>query len=719
MRRTSRILAFVFAALMILGSTQIQTITSSFNNNQPLSASNNILKTTAYDSPNITAIVLSPDNGTAVSSTFDISLNMTSDFTSLNLTLFIDDAINPSYNKTTIVAGPSWVQDITVNSASLGETWHNFTILFENLAEKESVYLLYYVNNVQPDFEYTLYNPANGTTISSIISIDLNIVSDYDLFNVVVFVDGEVESTDWIGTGNVSIIIDTSTLIEGNDNFTLLFQYDELQVHFDYSIYLVYTVDNDGVPITIGHLSPANQTEVSGTFDLILLIGSNYEPLNFTLYVNGEISQYNKTSIGIKQQSISINTLPFDEGLANFILLFEYNVTGENAVAQYHLVFTINNHGKPLVVFIAPSEESVITGLADLWLNITSGHPDLFLNITVDGNIDNDYNATPIVSGAANYTLNTSKYENGHHLIAITAFTGEGELRTVERTFIFLDYVRIWITGVTSHDRIFGDAQIIVRMESAYANATASLYVDDVLTTDAYNVTIVSGNNPLIFDTTLFSEGEHVVKIVAYDGYGHSWTASMILDIDNKGTPTIQFITRDVVVVGLATFQIDVKSDWDELIVAVYVDDDVVPNLNNVSVDVSSGTYSFQIDVGNYAKSEYTVRVVMTTPEGDSAEASRLFGFASIRIEEIISMGILVGLVLLIPLYRWKKSGQSLKIVFIVDLIFVGVVAAAFLLLGINTIPFLTWHINLASIWAIGGILVFTNYALPFLTEES
>jgi len=40
------------------------------------------------------------------------------------------------------------------------------------------------------------------------------------------------------------------------------------------------------------------------------------------------------------------------------------------------------------------------------------------------------------------------------------------------------------------------------------------------------------------------------------------------------------------------------------------------------------------------------------------------------------------------------------------------------MVLGITTVPFLFWHVNLASIWAIGGILVFTNWALPFIVDE-
>ena len=64
-------------------------------------------------------------------------------------------------------------------------------------------------------------------------------------------------------------------------------------------------------------------------------------------------------------------------------------------------------------------------------------------------------------------------------------------------------------------------------------------------------------------------------------------------------------------------------------------------------------------------------------------------------------------------------KGSPLKPVLILDAIFALVAGGAFLILGINTIPFLVWHVNLASIWAIGGTFVFANWALPLLLEES
>ncbi len=718
MRKTSRILALMFVAFMILGSTQVQTINSNVDTNQPMGAQLDILSPAAYDSPNITASLISLANGSTVSGPFDITLNMTSDLTALNLTLFVDGAIYPAYNESTIAASSNWIEVISnIDSTTLSEGMLNFTVLFENATERESVYLLYYVDNDGFDMDIDLYIPLNETKVSGIISIDLNVTADVDTLNLTVYVDGEIYSTAFIGTGNVSVIVDTSTLIEGYDNFTLFFQYDVLATYFAHSMYLVYLVDNDGLPITVDHLSPANQTQVSGVFNLTLEIGSEYEPLNFTLFVDGVIHEYNESPLGIKHQIVAINTTGLVEGLRNFTLLFYYNITGEDAQAVYTLVFNVNNHLAPTIIILDPTEDSTVTGLVDLWLNISSTHPELYLNITIDGVITDNYNRTAINVGAFNYTLNTSRYENGNHLIGITAYTGENATTTTEITLVFLDYVRVWISGLTSYDKISGDEEFTLIMEMAYDNATVSFFINGTPVTYLQNITVYSGTNTITLNTTLYPEGIHVIMIVASDGFGYEWETSMILEIDNKGAPTIRYATTDAVVIGLAAFTIDVNSAWDELIVSIFVDDVVISDYENVTVDVSSGSFTFYIDTGAYSKTEHTVRIVMTTIEGDNSEVERIFGFASLRFEEIISLGILVGLALVIPLFR-KKQGHPIKTVLIVDTIFALVIIGAFIMLGISTIPFILWHVNMASIWAIGGILVFTNWALPFIGED-
>jgi hypothetical protein len=716
MRTTSKLFALLLVSMMFLGAAQTQMQTPfATQNDLGLITPTETLIVSGYDSPNITIALTSPANGSAVSGVFDINVVITSDFATLNLTLFIEGAIYPSYDQFNISTG---AQAITVDSTTQPEGMLNFTLFFEFQAERETYYLLYFVDNDGLNFELTLYTPANGSTLSGVESIDLNVTHDYGNLNLTVLVDGVAQAPyipSLIGSGDISVVLDTSGFWEGYNNFTFVFEYSMFAISEYQVLFLEYLIDNDGEPITVGHQSPAYGSDVSGVFNLTLLIGSEYDPLNLTLYVEGEIqSDFNKTPIGIREQVIEVNTTGLPEGLLNFTLIFEYNVTGENAFASYFVEFVVNNHGAPSLDFIAPAELETITGVADLWLNVSTTYGQIFLNISVDGELVPEFNATLIPSGAGNYSLNSSRYENGEHLVTITVYTSEGEAFTIERTLVFLDHVRLFVSELSSFDEISGNQAINVRIASPYDNATLSLYVDGVLASDVSNITLDVGMNTIYFNTTHFSEGEHNVTFKAYDGFGHVYTYTIVLVIDNYGPPTLRFATTADVQVGLAEFTIDVDTNWNTLDVSIYVDDDLVGDYQNLTVDVSDGTFTFYIDVSNYSKAEHVIRIVMLTPEGETSEIERVFGFASLRIEEIASILILLGLAVIIPIYR-RRDGHRIRPVIILDLVFIGVVAGAFLALGISSIPFILWHVNLASIWAIGSSLVFANWVLPFI----
>ena len=717
MTRTSRLFALLFITMMFLGAAQTQ-MQSPFatQNNLGLITPTETLMVSGYDSPNISIALTSPANGSSVSGVFDINVTITSDFGSLNLTLFIDGTIYGGYDHANTSTG---AQSITVDSATQSEGMLNFTLFFEYFAEKETYYLLYFVDNDAVNFEISLYTPANGSRpLSGVESIDLNVTHDYGNLNLTLLVDGVAHAPYTpllIGSGDISVIVDTSLLWEGYDNFTFVFEYDVLATTFYQEYYLEYLVDNDGEPITIGHQAPAYGSDVTDAFNLTLLIGSEYDPLNFTLYIEGAIhSDFNNTLIGIKEQVIQVNVTGLPEGLLNFTLVFEYNVTGENAAATYFVEFVVNNHGAPTVVMISPEALETISGAADLWLNISSTYVEVYLNITVDGDLVPDFNATLVPIGDGNYSLNSSMYENGEHTVNITVYTPEGESSTLVIELVFLDHVRLFVSGLANYDEISGDANIPVRIESPYDNATLSLYIDGVLASDVNNITLNVGLNTIQFNTTLFSEGEHNVTFKAYDDYGHAFTQTLVLVIDNYGPPELRFSTTADVVIGLAEFVVNVDTTWTTLEASIYVDDNLVSEYQNLTVDVSDGTFTFYIDVGNYSKAEHVLRIVMLTPEGETVEIERVFGFATFRIEEIVSALVLFGIAMFIPIYR-RKDGHPIRPVIILDLVFIGVVAGAFLVLGISTLPFITWHVNLASIFAIGSSLIFANWVFPFI----
>jgi hypothetical protein len=490
--------------------------------------------------------------------------------------------------------------------------------------------------------------------------------------------------------------------------------------------------ESDNITITL--ISPAINSEVVGIFNITLNITSDNGPLNLTLFVEDDIyPDYNQTPIGFGinwMQNVTVNSTQLPEGNLNFTLLFEENHTGSFQRETLGVNFLVNNQGLPSVKLLAPEVNSIFTGIDVITLNIsveifanlslTKMTPKVFMNVTVDGEITIEYNSKPISIGIENYTINGSRYENGEHQIEITVFTEEFQDSAIYAdktnvTLIFLDHVRFAVTGLTNFNKVSGQADIDIKIFTPYDNVTMSIYIDNVLIDDFVNVSLNEGLNTITLDTTPYSEGEHTFTFKAYDVYDHKWVYSLILVVDNHGTPSVEFIGPDEeIVVGLANFTVNVISTWDSVNITIYVDEEIVSDYDHVSI--TPGSYSFQIDTSNYTKWEHIVKIIVTTEEGESAEAESTFGFANFKIEEIASLAVLLGLAILIPLYRWRK-GNPIRPVIVADLIFILVAAAIFIVLGVNSIPLIVWHLNLASIWALGSTLVFTNWALLFIPE--
>ena len=473
----------------------------------------------------------------------------------------------------------------------------------------------------------------------------------------------------------------------------------------------------DSENVSIALLNMANQSTVSGTFNMTLNITSVNGPLNLTLFIEGEIySDYNQTLTSAGLNNITVNTTILSEGNLNFTMLFENETFTPPDRESYTLVFTVDNHGSPTLELIGPEAESALTGLSDLLVNISSDYPQVHVNVTVNDEITPEYNQTLISVGLANLTINCSRYENGVFEVEILIYTEEGLEDSIVRTYYFLDYVFFFLRGLAHYDVISGNAEIEVVMETPFENVTLSALVDGILAPDVANITVPSGTSAFYINTTDYMEGEHDFVFTAYDHLGHKYETMLTLVVDNHGVPIVEFIGSEQMVVGFAEFTINITTTWDTASMTVYVDGTEVAGLVNVTV--VAGENTFLIDVGNYSKFEHDVKVVITTNEGENGEVEKTFGFASVRIEEIGSLLLLIGLAVFIPLLR-KKNGQPIKPVLIVDLIFIVVIIAVFLALGVTTYPLMVWHFNLSSIWAIGIALIFANWAIPFVMGES
>lgn len=472
----------------------------------------------------------------------------------------------------------------------------------------------------------------------------------------------------------------------------------------------------DSENITITLLSPANQSQIVGTINVTLNITSVNGPLNLTLFIENEIyPSYNQTLISPGVQNVTIDTTTLAEGNLNFTFYFENASFSAPERETYHLVFLVNNHGAPHVIIVAPDSDGTFTGMDNLTLNITSDYLQVYLNITVNGEITPEYNQTLVPVGLANYTINGSRYENGDNTVEVTVWTEEGLSATASRVLYFLDYIRFTIAGYTQYSEVSGVINMTLKVFTLYDTFKMSVFEESTGTTIVNNITVNKDSPILSIDTTDLSEGNHNITFIAYDGFGHSWRTYLLLVVNNHGAPTVAVVSpKEDIVVGTVTFSVEIKSTWDTVTVNVYVDDELVPSLSNLTV--SPGVYNFSLDVGAYSKWQHTLKIVVETPEGLTAETSRDFGFASIRLEEIASGIVLLAVAFFIPIYR-VKNRRPVRSMVLLDVLFFVVVLAIFFALGVSSLSLAIWHFNLASIWAIGVTLIFTNWIYHLFLE--
>jgi hypothetical protein len=486
--------------------------------------------------------------------------------------------------------------------------------------------------------------------------------------------------------------------------------------HIDPGMFTAY-FDSENISITL--ITPANQSTLVGTVNITIDVVSDYDPLNLTLFVEDEIYEdLNRTEISVGLQNVTIDTLNLPEGSLNFTFLFENASFGAIDRESYPLVFEVDNHGYPSVEILAPDEDELFTGLDSLYLNISADYTEVYLNITINGVPTEEWNGSELVPvGAANYTINGSRYENGDNLVDVVVVTEEGLSDEAEAIISFLDHVRFSIIGITNFGEVSGEQEITIRVFTPYDSVNLTVSVDGDVADDVSNITVPEGRSDFTMDTTGYSEGEHEFLFTAYDGFGHSWSQNLTFIVNNHREPSISFTApAQDIIVGLAEFTVNIETTYSEVFLSVYVDGDAVDVLTNITAP--AGAYAFNLDTTLYTKWQHEVKVVVTTVEGLSAEAASPFGFANFRIEEILSAIVLIGIALSIPLMRFKR-GESVRMTLIVDVIFILVVVGIFLALGVTSLPLMIWHINLASIWAIGTTLVATNWLVPLFTTAT
>ena len=279
------------------------------------------------------------------------------------------------------------------------------------------------------------------------------------------------------------------------------------------------------VPVSVEIMSPANkavinETQVNVTWRCTGTID------HFEMYRNGTLID-NNISSDVRWYIVTNMT---SEAAWN-ITIKAVGIYGD-VDSDFVIIYT--DFTKPYVAITAPANNSVVSGVIDIYISSSDIHNDTTW-LMIDGVIVKTWDGT---YGAYTYPWNTSKVSDGSHEIIAYANDTGGNVGSY-RIILIVDNTPPTVSIVVPENEsiVRGIVQIIVNSSDVHGNKTW-------LEIDGNIVQIWNGTGNFTYDwnTTTYSEDQHVIVAYANDTVGHVASYRIVLTVDNT-LPNVVIIT--------------------------------------------------------------------------------------------------------------------------------------------------------------------------------
>lgn len=329
------------------------------------------------------------------------------------------------------------------------------------------------------------------------------------------------QDLDYLGSFTYPVYVnDGSTVFIGNETYyALLLKGDEYE-----EVCTIYLAENDTTPPVIEIISPLNNTILE-------------TPFNVTAHVYEDLSDIVNVSLKIYSADTLVAEIPMEYDLSTGIaygyvsdlgdgeydLVVEaYNSNGLKGTNTTHIA--IDNSPPSINIYTIPSNNSRILNTVYLSINAS----DQFLdNITIIINhaVYGIYN-TPTI----NLTLDLVNYPDGEVHVEVHAYDVLGHTAMAD-IYYWKDTCppRVVIEGIDNGSIVSSVISLSISI-SDNTSAYTKIYLDEDLIWEANG----TGTYTLAINTTLYGDGEHVLKIISFDYKG--------LDEALKSTVTYTFI---------------------------------------------------------------------------------------------------------------------------------------------------------------------------------
>ncbi len=413
--------------------------------------------------------------------------------------LYMKDSLGGRHNYTISLLG--------LLLSYLSEGRHTIEVVVWDEAGNVKHYLtVYYVDKTPPKAKILL--PKNGALVSGVINVTFNYTDNLSPVEAILKIGSQTINV----TGTYSYLLDTTQYPDGSLTITLTVT-DKSGRSTSTSI----TVYVDNTPPTINVHSPSNNTYVSGQ----LLV--SYEIIDdhlygAWLYFDGLIVNITGTS------SYTIDTTTLDDGTYK-LTIYANDTLGHSS--QVTLVIIVDNT-PPTAMITYPVNNAYVSGKLNIVFEYSDDNLDKAILYVDDGYID--------VTGLYNYTIDTTYLTDGTHQLTLHVTDKAGN--TAEYTiFIIVDNTAPYAKINSPLNNTCVTGTITVKLEYSDDNLDhAYLYVDNTLYGE------ITGENTVELDTTTYTDGLHVLKLLVVDKAGNEATYTVYVIIDNM-PPTVDILT--------------------------------------------------------------------------------------------------------------------------------------------------------------------------------
>ncbi len=389
---------------------------------------NNKVLSLEYD-PHINVTLISPTNHSVdIKGLLNITFEVHSTYSPLNLTVAVQGHYVSDYINRTINNGTVFVLINTTDyrdGQALIDNW-----FIDSYGHLTHVVVEVFLNNHEaPQVE--ILGPAEGSRVTGLFNLTLNISSDYAQVNLSVYVDQKITpeyNVTVVPSGIYNAAINASRYSNGEHNVSVVVR--TMEGLTDSNFTMLNFFDYIRFKIT----SNENYDIVSGIVNITLRVDAITDNNRAWLLVDNVTDpQVNGIHIGNGTQIISFDSTKYDDGRHTIqIFLHDSTVHKWNQT----VILTFDNHHEPNATWVGPTYW-VVSGQVTFQVQINSDYPRVNVTVYIDDEIIPAYNNTEVSSGLFQFTIDTTQYSEAKHTIKVVITTPEGLEYTLTHEIAF------------------------------------------------------------------------------------------------------------------------------------------------------------------------------------------------------------------------------------------------------------------------------------------